>query len=185
MKRDDDIDIDIDIDGELLLALVDPIEPSAALQVALLGAVQESAWWAPFARRVASLCDVSHGAARALLATLDDESRWQEGPADGVRLFHIDAGPRLIGAIAGFVRIDPGAAFPAHTHLGPEEVLVLRGSFVNEDGGVVAVGAEAPRPAGSRHEVRAGPEGCLYLGIVDTGMEFAPGVVIGPDDPRA
>ena len=99
-----------------------------------------------------------------------------------VQAFHIDAGAGLDDAIVGFIRLAPGAVFPEHTHVGGEDVLVLQGGFI-VNGAEVKAGCEAPMAAGTQHEVRAGAEGCLYLGIVRGGMDFGAGPV-GPEDPR-
>jgi putative transcriptional regulator len=176
--NDDEFD---DVDAELLLASVDPVTPSSSLKTALLSSIA-GPWYAPFARRVADLCDVSVDAAKALLAAIDDAGRWMVGPAAGTQAFHIDAGASLEGAIVGFIRVAPGAVFPDHTHVGAEDVLVLQGGCV-VDGVVVKAGEEHPMPAGSRHDVRALDEGCLYLGVVRDGLDFGEGPV-GPDDPR-
>ena len=178
MNHDDEFD---DVDAELLLLAIDPIEPDPQTKQALLRSLA-GPWYAPFARRVAALCDISQDAAHNLLAAVDDVGRWMMGPATGTQAFHIDAGPSLEGAIVGFIRIAPGAVFPQHKHVGAEDVLVLQGAFV-VDGVEVRAGSEMPMSAGSQHEVRALGEGCLYLGVVREGMDFGDGVV-GPEDPR-
>jgi putative transcriptional regulator len=180
-QDDDQSDEFGDVDAELLLLAVDPVEPLPTTKQALLRSLA-GPWYAPFARRVAELCQVAPEAALRLLAAIDDAGRWMVGPAAGTQAFHIDAGPGLEGAIVGFIRIAPGAVFPEHTHVGAEDVLVLQGGFV-VGGDVVRAGSEQPMPAGSKHEVRALPEGCLYLGVVREGMDFGDGVV-GPEDPR-
>ncbi|MDP2340816.1 MAG: cupin domain-containing protein [Deltaproteobacteria bacterium] len=179
--EDDPSDEFGDVDAELLLLAVDPVEPHAKTKQALLQAIA-GPWYAPFARRVAELCEIPLEAAHDLLAAVDDAGRWMVGPAAGTQAFHIDAGPGLEGAIVGFIRIAPGAVFPLHTHVGAEDVLVLQGAFVVGDVEVRA-GSEMPMAAGSRHEVRALGEGCLYLGVVREGMDFGDGVV-GPEDPH-
>lgn len=174
-----------DIDAELLLLTTDPVAPLPSTKQALFAALA-GPWYAPFVRRVAELCDVSREAAQGLLSAVDDAGRWMVGPGPGTEAFHIDAGPSLEGAIVGFIRLEPGAAFPDHTHVGSEDVLVLQGGFVvaSDDGDVlVRAGEEAPMPAGSKHAFRALAEGCLYLGVVRGGLDFGEGLV-GADDPR-
>ena len=169
------------IDAEVLLLSVDPVEPRAETRRALLQCIA-GPWYWPFVRRVAALCEVSTEVARGLLSGIDDAARWMLGPAAGVQAFHIDAGAGLDDAIVGFIRLAPGAVFPEHTHVGGEDVLVLQGGFI-VNGAEVKAGCEAPMAAGTQHEVRAGAEGCLYLGIVRGGMDFGAGPV-GPEDPR-
>ncbi|HEY1101301.1 MAG TPA: cupin domain-containing protein [Myxococcota bacterium] len=180
---DDSFDSDLDLD--LLLAAVEPVPPSSSLRSTLLAVTDAAAaWFEPFVRRAAAILELSHDAARAVLAAIDDDDRWMPGPGDGIALFHIEAGPALENAITGFVRLAPGAAFPHHRHVGHEDVLVLQGSFVH-DGAVVAAGQEAPMTASSHHDVVAGPQGCLYLAVSLDGLAFDGEDPIGPDDPRA
>ena len=175
-----------DVDAELLLASVEPVAPSSSTRASLLAAVA-GPWYAPFARRVAELCEISQDKARELLGAVDDAARWLVGPGPGIEAFHIDAGPSLDGAIVGFIRLAPGAEFPDHIHIGAEDVYVLAGSCIVDDGAgpvTVAAGEEHPMVKGSRHVVTAGPDGCLYLGVVREGLDFGDGRPVGADDPR-
>ena len=178
-RRNDDTDVDV----ELLARLIAPTMPSSGLRAALLSAVA-GPWWAPFARRAGVLLDLDDDAIAALFGAIDNEQRWNDGPASGVRLFHIDAGPALSGAITGFVRLAPGARFPHHRHIGHEAVLMLEGSFLEEER-VRSAGEEVFMDADTAHDVVAGPDGCLYLVVVSDGIAFDGEAPIGPDDPRA
>lgn len=180
MSSDNDFDTD---DLELLLAMCEPVTPSSTLRASLLSSIA-GPWYAPFVRRAAELLALSQLAMTEVFAAIDDVSRWMPGHVPGLELFHIDAGPGLEGAITGFVRLAPGAAFPAHRHVGFEDVLVLSGSFVH-DGVEVAAGMEAPMAPDSLHAVVAGPQGCVYLGVTRDGLAFEGEEPIGPDDPRA
>lgn len=184
MSKIEDAVLPDEVDMELLLAAVEPLMPSMSLRDTLLAAVTSPAWYEAFVRRTASILELGHDAARAVLAAIDDGSRWMMGPGDGIELFHIEAGPGLESAITGFVRLAPGAVFPHHRHVGYEDVLVLQGSFVH-DGAVVASGMEAPMWPTTSHHVVAGPEGCVYLAVTLEGLAFDGEDPIGPDDPRA
>jgi putative transcriptional regulator len=182
--RDDDVDIDALIaDLADVAQLADDVAPPTGLRASLLRAIA-GPWWEPFVRRASSLLDIDVEGVRALFAGIDDAERWMPGAVDGLSLFHIEGGPAVAGAITGFVRLAPGAAFPEHTHQGAEDVLVLQGSFLH-DGKEAKAGMEAPMPSSSTHTVVAGPEGCLYLGISRDGIDFGDGDIAGPDDPRA
>jgi hypothetical protein len=170
-------------DLELLLAMCEPEVPSSSLRASLLSSIA-GPWYAPFVRRAAELLAVSQQAMTELFAAIDDVERWMPGHVPGLELFHIEAGAGLEAAITGFVRLAPGAAFPAHRHVGHEDVLVLAGSFVH-DGVEVAAGMEAPMAADTLHAVVAGAQGCLYLGVTRDGLAFEGEAPIGPDDPRA
>ena len=121
---------DDDDTGDLLLgALLDGVDeasPSSSLKAELLLAVG-GPWWAPFARATARLVGLSDSAARALLSTVDDEGRYLPA-GDGMRLYHVDQrGPCATDAIVGFVRLQPGARFPNHSHIGQETVITRLG----------------------------------------------------------
>lgn len=172
-----------ELDIELLLAMSEPVMPSSSLRAAIVAAAA-GPWYEGFIRRTSALLDLPVDAGRALLAGIEDASRWMMGPGDGIELFHIEAGPALEGAITGFVRLAPGAAFPHHRHVGAEDVLVLSGSFVHEDGEAF-VGQEVPMAPDSAHSIVAGAKGCVYLSVTREGMAFDDEEPIGPDDPRA
>lgn len=87
-----------------------------------------------FLSEVARLFDLSEEAASALLERTKDASAWEDGPAPGVKLIPVVAGPRVPEALTALVKLDPGATFPQHPHAGPEEVLVLEGGYRDSSG---------------------------------------------------
>ena len=141
--------------------------------------------FAAFANQAAAILDLNAARAAKLLDRIDDETRWEPGPADGVTLLHIEGGPRVTAAVAGFVRVEPGSVFPRHTHLGAETVLLLQGSMESDAGPTGRRGDVLRMPPGSTHEVRAlpGPP-LIYLAVVDDGVELPGGQIIRPGDPR-
>jgi anti-sigma factor ChrR (cupin superfamily) len=141
--------------------------------------------FAAFAGQAAAILDLSAARAAQLLDQIDDEARWEPGPADGVTLLHIEGGPRVAAAVAGFVRVEAGSVFPRHTHLGAETVLLLQGSLESDTGSTGRRGDVLRMPPRSTHEVRAlpGPP-LLYLAVVDDGVELPGGQIIRPGDPR-
>ncbi len=81
------------------------------------------------------------------------------------------------------IRMAPGCGYPAHRHLGVEEVLVLRGGYRDAHGEHLA-GAYLRYPAGSVHApvalgTRSAPEGpgneaCLLFASARGGVENLP-----------
>jgi anti-sigma factor ChrR (cupin superfamily) len=81
------------------------------------------------------------------------------------------------------IRMAPGCGYPAHRHLGIEEVLVLRGGYRDEQG-EHRVGAYLRYPAGSVHTPVAlgdaaaptgpGNEACLLFASARGGVENLP-----------
>lgn len=167
-------------------ALAPAVAPSPAVKARVLASIDAANRFERFVDVVASLCDVAQEQASALLSAIDDASRWLFGPADGVELFHIDAGPARADAIVGFTRIAPGKSFPQHAHVGDEVVVVLQGSYVEPDGTVRRTGDRVEMKAGTAHSFTARPGPPLvYLVVVDKGITFAGDDFVGPDDPRA
>lgn len=116
----------------------------------LLTQLQGGGRFVHFVPALSELFDIPENQVRALLDPLLDPSAWQPGPADGVELIPVEVGPRLQGAMAGFVRIQPGAVFPRHRHEGEELNLLLQGGF-RENGRDVWRGDLVREPDGSQH----------------------------------
>ncbi len=135
----------------------------------------------PFARftaRVAAALEVGEDLARRLLDRIDAASSWVAGPSPTSRLYHIEPGPAVlaVGGIAGFVKVEPGATFPRHKHLGAEHVLVLQGGFRDENGTDVLTGQDNHQPADSDHEfVAHGGEALIYLAVIRGKVDFGDG----------
>ncbi|MCC6523859.1 MAG: cupin domain-containing protein [Polyangiaceae bacterium] len=167
-----------------IAASLPPLSPSRGLRGRLMQSTA-SGRLARFAVRVAALLDLGAAEAAALLDAVDRPSSWGPGPGPGIALFHVAGGPAVRGAIAGFVRIERGQAFPSHRHLGPEAVLVVQGAFRDEaSGAVVRAGDVARMPAGSEHALAVVPGPALvYLAVVADGVDIG-GLVLRPDDGR-
>jgi anti-sigma factor ChrR (cupin superfamily) len=87
-----------------------------------------------FTNVVARLLDVSTDKAREFLAAIDEPEQWQTTPFEGVTRMPVEGGPRTDGAVAHFVRIEPGKVVPLHEHLGPEIGIFLQGRGQGDDG---------------------------------------------------
>ncbi|MDX2012466.1 MAG: cupin domain-containing protein [Myxococcaceae bacterium] len=85
--------------------------------------------------KVAELFDVDEAAARALVESIDGAEGWGEGPAPGVMLLPVAAGPRCDGFMTALVRLEPGAQLPFHRHADRERVLVLEGGYRDDQSG--------------------------------------------------
>jgi putative transcriptional regulator len=159
--------------------------PSSALRDRILQAATAEGRLARFAEGTADMLDVPPEVARALLDKLDDPSVWTAGFVPGMSLYHVQGGPRVQGAITGFVRIESGAGFPDHEHLGDEEVLILQGSCLDSvHSQVFRSGDRVRMGSGSVHSfhVRPGPD-FLYLAVVFKGIRVGD-QELRADDPR-
>ncbi len=152
---------------------LDPVAPPADGLARLLEATASVSRFDAFAGRVAALIDYTLDQARALLARIDDAASWVPGPCAEATLIHFGGGPKLADALVGFVKVQAGAPFPEHTHLGSEIVLVLQGGLQDEDGTIVRRGQERVMGDGTRHDFVAlpGPD-LIYLVVLERGVEF-------------
>jgi anti-sigma factor ChrR (cupin superfamily) len=85
------------------------------------------------------------------ISVSDDDVPWSPTSHRGIYwlALHTDPGegPRDSTVL---IRMDPGCGYPAHVHVGVEEVLVLCGAYRDELG-VHAAGSYVRYEAGSRH----------------------------------
>ena len=95
---------------------------------------------------------------------------WEKSPYPGVetKTLVVD---RTTGVLTMLLRMAPGAKLPDHEHVLIEQTFVLHGSLVCGEG-VCGAGNFVWRPAGSRHEAWAGPEGGLMIGIFQIPNRF-------------
>ncbi|MEX2241775.1 MAG: cupin domain-containing protein [Burkholderiales bacterium] len=75
------------------------------------------------------------------------------------------------GLLTVLLKMGPGAKLPDHEHVLIEQTYLLSGTLVCGEGTVTA-GNFVWRPAGSRHEAWAGPEGNLSLAMFQIPNRF-------------
>jgi anti-sigma factor ChrR (cupin superfamily) len=165
--------------GQMPLALT-PLEPPAHVgsQLALALMQEQKGPFHGFLAEVAQLFDVALDQGQRLLAQILDPTAWSAGPNDDIGLLHIQGGPRVALADAGFVRMAPGAAFPHHRHGGDERAIILQGSYRDSDGTVYGAGAVHRMAAGTDHDFIALAEGCLFAAVAEGGLTFDSGYVL-------
>ena len=78
---------------------------------------------------------------------------------------------RDTGIVTSLMKFAPNARLPDHEHMLIEQTYVLEGSLVCGEGECKA-GDYVWRPAGSRHEAWAGPEGGLMLAMFQIPNKF-------------
>ena len=78
---------------------------------------------------------------------------------------------RETGVVTALMKFAPGARLPDHEHVLIEQTYVLEGSLVCGEGECGA-GDYVWRPAGSRHEAWAGPQGGLMLAMFQIPNRF-------------
>jgi len=75
------------------------------------------------------------------------------------------------GVLTVITKMAPGARLPDHEHVLIEQTYVLEGTLHCGEGACKA-GDFVWRPAGSRHEAWAGPEGCLCIAMFQMPNRF-------------
>jgi anti-sigma factor ChrR (cupin superfamily) len=78
---------------------------------------------------------------------------------------------RDTGLVTALMRMAPGARLPDHEHVKIEQTYVLEGSLRCPEGECRA-GQFVWRPAGSRHEAWAGPQGGVFLAMFQIPNKF-------------
>jgi len=78
---------------------------------------------------------------------------------------------RETGLLTALMRMAPNARLPDHEHVKIEQTYVLEGTLVCGEG-VCRAGGFVWRPAGSRHEAWAGPQGGLFLAMFQMPNKF-------------
>jgi anti-sigma factor ChrR (cupin superfamily) len=98
------------------------------------------------------------------------EMPWDKSPYPGIEV-KVLLFDRSSGLATMLMRWEPGARLPDHEHVLIEQTYVLEGSLICGEG-VCTAGQYVWRPAGSRHEAWAGPEGGLFLGMFQMPNRF-------------
>jgi quercetin dioxygenase-like cupin family protein len=162
MKRPDD---------EVTAALAELISPAGPapqlLRERLLASISRPRLrYAPLFGALSQLFDLGDTALADLFERAEAREEWTPSQVPGTLLLHLQGGPRVARADNGLVRIEAGARFPNHRHLGPERVLVLEGAYRDEPSGrIYSAGDVHEMLAGSSHGYVALPERPLLLAV--------------------
>jgi anti-sigma factor ChrR (cupin superfamily) len=96
-------------------------------------------------------------------------------PWEKTRFAGVEAKTLLVdrdsGVVTSLMKFAPGARLPDHEHVLIEQTYVLEGSLICGEGECKA-GEFVWRPAGSRHEAWAGPQGGLMLAMFQVPNKF-------------
>jgi hypothetical protein len=141
----------------------------------LLEAVRELPLrYAPFFGRLAHMWQASEAQVLGELTRAKDRHSWRTSLLPGLKTFDVQLEAERAEGHARLLHFAPGAHFPKHRHHGTEHVLVLEGSYADQDGAIRRAGDEQSMLAHSEHELRIlGGVPCVAA-IVDGGVRFAP-----------
>lgn len=98
------------------------------------------------------------------------ELDWKVPSWPGVRLAFLHS-DRSTGDATVLIELAPNTSYPAHKHLGPEEVFVVAGSYRDAVGEYLE-GSLQRFGKGSKHAPLALAEGALLLARVEGGIEL-------------
>ena len=169
MSEHDELESDV-LDA-LALGLPDRGRPSDALRRKLFQRAGGVDRFLPFLDRACELFDLPERETEDHLHSIDRDDEWDE-LVPGVRFRDFDGGEKLGEAHAGLIRVAPGSAFPHHTHVGAERILVLQGVVEDENGNSWRAGDIIDSADGTSHELRSvGDREVIYAAVVIT-LEF-------------
>jgi len=95
---------------------------------------------------------------------------WEKTVYEGVEVKTLIVDPET-GLLTMLLKMAPGASLPDHEHVLIEQTYVMQGSLVCAEGSCTA-GQFVWRPAGSRHEAHAGPEGGVMIAMFQIPNKF-------------
>jgi ChrR Cupin-like domain len=173
-----------DASGEQLVPIdTSVLSSSRAGAARLLAALSKHCRFEYFVPYLASLLEVTETSMREQLLGVDTKP-YDDGLVPGLSTLPIEAGPAWQGAITGFVKLEPGIAFPEHKHLGPEINFVLQGRMRDSAGELYLPGDRFDTPVDVEHHfVAEGPTPLIYVAILRVGIQIGD-LVVGPEDPR-
>jgi anti-sigma factor ChrR (cupin superfamily) len=166
--------------AELLVA---PVTPPSAVKARLMASTGGGRF-EKMSQRMAQMFDVAVDKAREFLGLIERPASWEQEQG-GISLVHFAGGPAYAAADCGFVRLEPGAIFPPHKHLGEEAMMVLHGQL--RDGAsnrLLGPGDLVIQSQGSEHHlICEGSEPCIFAARAMNGIEVA-GAPVRPSKPR-
>lgn len=168
---------------EAFISLLEQAAAPTSGRDRLLSTISPKGRLSHYQDQVAALLDIASNEASRLLDDASQASMYEEGPFPGVRLYHVRGGPSVAEAITGFVRIEAGAEFPCHEHLGGESVLVVQGSMLEPETGHVSRAGDLVRAApGQAHTAvaRSGPD-LVYLAVLFEGLRVGDTEILAID----
>jgi quercetin dioxygenase-like cupin family protein len=152
----------------VLADLVSPIGPAPQLlrERLLASIARPRLRYAPLYGKLTDLFDLGDTALADLFERAASAEEWSVSQVPATELLHLQGGPRVASADNGLVRIQAGARFPTHRHLGRERVLVLEGAYRDEPSGrMYGAGDVHEMDAGTSHAYVALSERPLLLAV--------------------
>lgn len=135
-----------------LLALsLEPVPPPAHVRASLLAAI-------------AATNPTDSPQETPAIRVVDADDGWQDYPIDGIRFKQLTPLGQT-GPVTVLMTMKPGARYPGHEHTGPEQCLVVSGSFESA-GNVRRAGDFIYAEAGTADEELYSPGGAILLVVM-------------------
>jgi predicted ChrR family anti-sigma factor len=129
--------------------------------------------YAPFNRMLSELYDLPREDVRRLLERAADPKQWRRSGLPGIQKLHVQAGEGCRGAQTYLVTFAAGARFPAHQHDGLETVLLLAGSYTEDNGKQYSTGDLHLMEPGTAHAFTiAQDEDCVAATLLHGKLNF-------------
>jgi len=126
--------------------------------------------YAPFYGRLAGLWELGEADVVRELERARKPRHWHRTLLPGLRTFQVNSTTR--SGRSRLLRFEPGLTFPSHRHHGQERVLVLEGSYRDDQGSVVEPGDEQLMLPGSTHSLFIlGDKPCIAA-VSERGISF-------------
>jgi anti-sigma factor ChrR (cupin superfamily) len=126
--------------------------------------------YAPFYGRLATLWELGEADVVRELERARHPGHWRRTLLPGLRTFQVSS--RSSSGRSRLLSFAPGLTFPSHRHQGQERVLVLEGSYRDDQGAVVEPGDEQLMLPGSTHSLFIlGDKPCVAA-VSERGISF-------------
>jgi anti-sigma factor ChrR (cupin superfamily) len=150
----------------LAMAALTPLaRPSAALKAKVMERIRHTPQASP-ARQAPPVFS---------LVRASEKEEWIQLPEPGASVKLLSLNEKEGYAVV-MGKLGPGAHYPAHTHIGPEEVYVVSGDL-KIGGDYLGAGDFHHAAAGSTHEINHSEKGCVIIAVLtvaDLQAQMAP-----------
>ena len=97
--------------------------------------------------------------------------QWRRLPTSRAHFARLAADPAIDAELV-LVRLEPGSRFPAHVHLGVEEMVILAGGYSDPFGHFEAGAYQRYAPGTEHSALTDAGETCWAIGLIERGLRF-------------
>ncbi len=151
------------------------MQPDSSLRSRILDSINSTNPLSGFSERLTRFLDLDTQSVNQILsqAVNSEDPAWETSPMPGTTLLHFAGGASMAQADCGLVKLDPGARFPTHRHLGDEWAFVLQGEVLEDNGNRLLPGDISYCEAESEHGfIAAGTQPLILVVVLHEGLEI-------------